>query len=295
MIPNNFRYVNRMLNIAYITGVVRHDPANPRGFYLNQTSNAALDVPISLPTPDFVLPPSGLLRTVIAHVRGGVGQYGQTVTAEAVAVTQASVLNVNPMSSYLLGFAKRLPKGQVPEGSPYTPSGQIKEEFLAQIKAIEDLRPEERAIIELYEQYSGRLRGRFDSYSNVVLLAGFLERYSYLPPNKYQSHGAGILHLRQHKNLASLIPVRLVSSRAHTILSKLRRGAPIALKGRLRRKILPTPDGQGIASDVVMVETDMINTADHQHILSPPEWILDYTRPAEEADAQGESAQGEDD
>lgn len=292
MIPNSFRFVNRMLNVNYMTGVVRHDPENPRQFFLSQTSNASLDVPISLPSPDFVLPPQGQLRTVVAHVRGRTGQYGQTAIAEAISVTQASVLNVNPMSSYLLGFAKRLPKDKLPDGSPYNAAGQLKQEFVDQIKALEDLRPEEKAVIELYEQHSGKMRGRFDSYSNVVLLAGIVDRYSYVPPNQHQRHGQGIVLLRQHKNLSELIPVRLVNNKAPVILERLRRGAPVALKGRLRRKIMPTPDGTGIASDLVLVETDMINPADQAQILPPPPaWYVDYLKreerpaPAEQADA----------
>lgn len=283
MIPNSFRYVNRMLNIAYLTGIVRHDPNpdpnGPRRFFLSQTSNPALDIPIELPSPDFVMPPQGQLRTVIAHVRGRIGEYGKTAVAEAISVTQSSVLNINPMSTYLLGFAKRLPKDKIAPEMPYNAAGQLKQEFLDQLKSIEDLKPEEKAIIELYEQMSGRMRGRFDSNSNVVLMAGFVHRANYIPPNPHQTHGSGIIDLRQHKDLDQIVPIRVVNNKVSTILKNIRPGYTVSLKGRLRRKVMPNPDGTGIASDILYVETDMLDAANQTQILPPPPaWFVEYLR-----------------
>ena len=294
MIPHSFRYVNRMLNIAYLTGVVRHDPNpdpnGPRRFFLGQTSNPALDIPIDLPTPDFVMPPQGQLRTVIAHVRGTIGEYGKTAVAEAISVTQSSVLNINPMSTYLLGFAKRLPKDKIAPEMPYNAAGQLKQEFLDQLKSIEDLRPEEKAIIELYEEMSGRMRGRFDSKSNVVLMAGFVHRANYIPPNAHQTHGSGIIDLRQHRELDRIVPIRVVNNKVSTILKNIRPGYTISLKGRLRRKVMPTPDGTGIASDILYVETDMLDAANQTQILPPPPaWFVEYLRQDDEEDAAEEA------
>ncbi|MCX8016514.1 MAG: hypothetical protein N2690_01230 [Rhodocyclaceae bacterium] len=215
--------------------------------------------------------------------------------ADVISVTSASVLNIPPMTNYLLGFTKRLPKSKLPEGLPYNSSGLLKDEWLEQIKSIEDLRPEEKAVIELYEQQSGRIRGRFDSNSNVVLIAGIVDRASYIPPSTHQSHGYGMVLLRQHKDRALVVPVRLVSNKVATILEKIRPSAPVSLKGRLRRKIIPTPDGQGILSDVVMVETDMLSPADDRQILPPPpEWLVDYVRrPGVQEDAEAETEHAE--
>lgn len=297
MIPNSFRFVNRMMNIVYMTGQVRHNPDNPRQFFIKQTANPALDVPIELP-PDFVRPPADALRTVIAHVRGRTSEYGQTAVAEVISVTQSSIINVNPMTNFLLGYAKRIPKDKMPEGMLYNAAGQLKDEFLNQIKAIEELSPQERAVIELYEEQTGKMRGRFDSNSNVVLLAGVVDRFAYVPPNAHQRHGQGMILLRQHKNLNEMVPVRLVNNKATFILEKLRRGAPVMIKGRLRRKVMPTPDGAGILSDLVLVETDMISPADQTHILPPPPaWYVDYLKrdtaaPAESATESAEAHEG---
>lgn len=278
MVPNSFRFVNRMLNICYMTGVVRHDEQDKRRFYLSQNANPNHDVPVLLNSPDFVLPGAGQMRTVVAHVRGRVGDYGQTAIAEAISVGQSSILNVNPMSTYLAGFAKRLPRAKVPESSPYTSNGQLKAEFLDLIKDIEGLRPEERAVIDLYEQQYGKVRKGFDSNSNVVIMAGVVDKFNYVAANAHQRHSQGIIHLRQHRSLDEIVPVRVVSNKANVILDRLKPGATIALKGRLRRKIVPTPDGEGILSDLVLVETDMITAADQQQILVTPPWFTDYLR-----------------
>ena len=293
VIPSQFRYVNRMLNIAYLTGLVRHDDTSERGaprrFFLNQTANPALDIPIELPTPDFALPPQGEFRTVIAHVFGRVGEYGKTAVVRAIAITPSTVLNINPMSTYLLGFAKRLPKDKIPVVSPYNASGQLKEEFLDQLKSIDDLLPEEKAIIELYEQMSGRIRGQFDRHSNVVLMAGFVHRANYIPPNQYQTHGSGIIDLRQHKDLEQIVPIRVVNNKVSIILKSIRPGYTISLKGRIRRKVMPNADGTGIASDIVYVETDMLNAANQTQILPPPPpWFLEYLRRDDEKEIEEE-------
>jgi len=293
VIPKEFRYVNRMLNIAYLTGTVRYDDTSERGaprrFYLNQTANPALDIPIELPTPDFALPPQGEFRTVLAHVFGRVGEYGKTAVVRAITVTQSSVLSINPMSTYLLGFAKRLPKDKIPPSCPYDSSGVLKEEFLDQLKSIDDLTVEEKAIIEFYEQMSGRIRGRFDSYSNVVLMAGFVHRANYIPPNQYQTHGSGIIDLRQHKDLDQIVPVRVVNNKVSIILKSIRPGYTISLKGRIRRKVMPNADGTDIASDIVYVETDMLNAANQTQILPPPPpWFLEYLRRDDEKEIEEE-------
>jgi len=293
MIPRHFLYVNRMYNIAYLTGTVRHDDTSekgaPRCFYLSQTANPALDIPIELPTPDFSIPPKGEFRTVIAHVFGRVGEYGKTAVVRAITVTESSVLNINPMSTYLLGFAKRLPKDKIPPGCPYNASGQLKEEFLEQLKSIDDLTPEEKAIIDLYESMSGKMRGRFDRYSNVVIMAGFVHRANYIPPNQYQTHGSGIIELRQHKDLEQIIPVRVVNSKVSTILKSIRPGYTISLKGRIRRKVMPNADGTGILSDITYVETDMLNAATQTQILPPPPpWFLEYLRRDDEEEVEGD-------
>lgn len=286
MLSRDVKYVNRMYNIAWLTGVVRHNPDNPRQFFLSQTNNPSLDLPIELPTPDFRLPPEGRLRTVVAHVRGRVGQYGQTAYAEALSLQDPSALNIAPLVNYLNGLIqRRIPKDKMPEGFSITGGGLIRKEFLDALREVQDLRPEEQAIIDLYEQeYGGKIRGRFESAANVVMIAGFVEKYAYVPPNQYQSHGQGLIQLRQHKSLSELVPVRVVNNKVSVILERLHRGEPIFVKGRLRRKIMPTPDGQGILSDTVMVETDMVSSADTTHILPPPpEWFTAYIKQPEQA------------
>lgn len=278
MIPNSFRYVNRMLNIGYFTGIVRHSD-DPQMFFLNQTANSALDIPFRLPSKDFKLPPKGAFRTVIAHVRGEVTQYGQSAYADVLAIQMPSVLNVNPFASFLVGHAKRVSGKQAEEGSPYNARGELKQEYLEQIKSVQDTDPMLKTLIDMYEQEIGRTRGRFDSHSNVIMMAGVVHKAIYIPPNEHQSHGFASVSLRQHKSLDECVPVRIVNNKISVILERLRPGAPISLKGRLRRKIVPTPDGSGVLSDTVWVETDMLGHADPSMILPPvPEWYADYVK-----------------
>lgn len=294
VIPNSFRYVNRMINVAYLTGTVRRDPNDKQQFYLVQTANPALDIPVRLPNPDFALPGEYETRTVIGHVRGRVGEYGQTAVLEAISIQPPSVLTINPLSSYLAGFAKRIPKDKIPETlrhMPYNRDGSLRDEVLQALRQIDNLTPEEHAIIDLYEQYSGRMRGRFDSNSNVVLLAGVVHRFAYIPPNEHQSHGQGMVMLRQHKDADLVVPVRVVNNRAAQVLQQIKPGVPVMLKGRVRRKVMPTPDGSGILSDVLLVETDMLTPASQNHVLPPvPAWLGEYLRTPSDETANSSQA-----
>ena len=278
--PQTVKYVNRMLNVAYITGTVIYDPENPRRFFVRQTANSKLDIPIDLPDKiDSKRPKEKEMFTITGHVRGRNEDGVQTAYVESLFTNTPSILNVNPLTSYLSGYAKQLTESEVPEWCPYNSKGQLKPEFIEKLR--KELSEDEKVIIDLYERNFGKIGVSFASYANVVMLAGIVHSCQYIPPNPHQSHPTGILMLRQHEDLNNLIPVRIVSPKLGAIIQKLKPGYPISLKGRMRRKLVLSPDGQEILQEAVYVETDMISAAGPLMIMKPiPSWFVEYLKNA---------------
>lgn len=279
----NFRYVNAMLNIGYLTGAIVHTDELDR-FYVRQTGNEQLDIPVFLPNQAFRRPPRNSIKTVVVHCYSHITDSGTSVKPVAVSVSDPSVLTMPPMSNFLLGFRNKIPTEKLEQlmgeiKLPYHRDGSIKKEFLDLIK--EEYREDEAttAIIEMYEMTRGSNRsGALDSNGNRVLIAGFVDRRSYVPANEYQEHGHGRVDIRQHEEREKSLPIRLVGSQVRPQLERVKHpGVAIKVAGRLRRKVIPANDGQSIISDVVYIETDLLQRASQgQDILSVPSWITGY-------------------
>ncbi len=279
----NFRYVNAMLNIGYLTGAIVITEDRDR-FYVRQTGNEQLDIPVYLPNLGFRMPPRNSIKTVVVHCYSHITDSGTSVKPVVVSVSDPSVLTMPPMSNFLLGFRNKIPSDKLEQlmgeiKLPYHRDGTIKKEFLDVIK--EQYRDDEAitATIEMYEMTRGSARsGALDNNGNRVLIAGFVDRRSYVPPNEYQEHGHGRVDIRQHEERDKSLPIRLVGSQVRPQLERVKHaGVAIKVAGRLRRKVIPANDGQSIISDVVYVETDLLQRANQgQDILSVPNWITGY-------------------
>lgn len=62
----NFRFVNAMLNIGYLTGAIVITEERDR-FYVRQTGNEQLDIPVFLPNLGYRMPPRNSIKTVVVH------------------------------------------------------------------------------------------------------------------------------------------------------------------------------------------------------------------------------------
>jgi len=279
----NFRFVNAMLNIGYLTGAIVITEERDR-FYVRQTGNEQLDIPVFLPNLGYRMPPRNSIKTVVIHCYSHITDSGTSVKPVVVSVSDPSVLTMPPMSNFLLGFRNKISSEKLEHlmgeiKLPYHRDGSIKKEFLDLLKEENSQDEAISAIIEMYEMTRGSNRtGALDNNGNRVMIAGFVDRRSYVPPNEYQEHGHGRVDIRQHEERDKSLPIRLVGSQVRPQLERVKHpGVAIKVAGRLRRKIVPAPDGQGIISDVVYIETDLLQRANQgQDILSVPGWITTY-------------------
>lgn len=283
---HQLKFVNRMLNLSFTTGaIVRSE--DPQVFCLRKGEGGKHDIPFRV-SEGFVLPPDGAMRTVMAHIRGVVGEYGPTAVADAISIDMPSIGNANPFSMLLLGHARRLYKKDLPNTFFYDARGNIKGEVLQELKRLAEQDAMLHALVSIYEQELGHTRVRYSANSNVVRIAGILHRASFIPPNAHQSAGFGLLMLRQHKSLDNLIPIRVTSNQIEKVLKNLRVGMPIALRGRLMRAITMDPEQTMVISDVMHIETDAISTADERMILPPPpDWYKEYMHATESESGEG--------
>lgn len=280
----NFRFVNAMLNIGYLTGVIVISPEERDRFYVRQTGNEQLDIPVFLPNPAFRMPQRNSIKTVVVHCYSEITDSGSSVRPVVVSVSDPSVLTMPPMSNFLLGFRNKIPADKLEQlmgeiKLPYHRDGSIKKEFLELLKDTNQDDEAILAIIQMYEMTRGSNRtSALDSNGNRVLIAGFVDRRSYVPANEYQEHGHGRVDLRQHEERDRCVPIRLVGSQVRPQLERVKHaGVAIKVAGRLRRKVIPSNDGTGIISDAVYIETDLLQRANQgQDILSVPNWITGY-------------------
>lgn len=290
---SQFRHVNGMLNIGYLTGLVVR--VEKDCFYIRQTANEQLDIPIYLPNSEFRAPEKLKMKTVVVHIHSEQGEYGLTAKAVAVDVSDPSILTMPPMNSFLLGFAKKIPIEKMDEIKiPFNRDGTLKKDYLNALLEAEHESDSIKMLISMYEQSRGKnQRVDMESNSNRVMVAGFVHKRSFVTPNEHQSHGHGRIDLRQHENEDKALPIRLVGKNTLAQLKQLRsRGAAIKVAGRLRRKITPTADGTGILSDVLYIETDLLQRAEPQKdIISVPRWLSDYQDAAAEAQKPTETPQ----
>ena len=224
-LSNFYRFPNGMLNVGWVTGFIRGVVPGARMFYLQQTNNSNLMLPIylrkgeSIPSRHKEMSPV----KVICHIEGsmveaehlegkpdenGVIQKPMERIARAVAIgfDAANILDMPPV----LAFEKVPPKGAPRDDANFEFKPFSRDESMA------------------------------DS-SNMVRIAGFVQAVSMQTPN---SSGEGsdccIILIRQTEKESACIPVRYYDKRkAEAVYNRIKRGMPIAIDAALRVRAKP--------------------------------------------------------
>lgn len=223
-LSNFYRFPNGMLNVAWIAGFIRGVKPGARMFYIQQTNNANLMVPIylrkgaSIPARYKDMQPV----RVICHIEGGMVdaehmegkkletgriEYPQERIAKAYAISfeAANVLDMPPA----IAFDKVPPLG--------APRDDVNFDF---------------------KPFS-RDESMSDS-SNMVRIAGFVQSCIMQPQEKGESSDCCILLIRQSEKESGCIPVRYYNKRlAEAVHSRIKRGLPIAIDASLRVRAKP--------------------------------------------------------
>lgn len=271
----SFRYVNKMLNVAYLTGFVRR-PTQGKGFFLQQNNNPehALEIKIK---SDFQIPREFTPVTVTAHIRGmhsavhgledGVSMQ-QTCEIHCIDIERPSTRAMPASATWVMGGGKA---GD--EFKPFNENGSLRSGLVEQTEGNGGNLSETESIIRgMIDATKGRMDGRMRSISNAVLISGLVDAMSYIPPNEFQTHGYGLIWLRQHQDPALNVPVRLVNPRGKQIMRSIAEGHPIKVAGRLRRKVILTKEGELVGHTYFVETDDLFRAVFKEDILATPDW-----------------------
>lgn len=257
-----YRYPNGMLNVAWIAGFIRGVKPGARMFYIQQTNNSNLMLPIYLRKGDQIPPRFKEMSPVrvICHIEGGQVdaehlqgkqdesgkiEYPVERIAKAVVIgfDAANVLDMPPA----IAFQKVPPQGAPEDSVDFKPF--TREESMS------------------------------DS-SNIVRIAGFVQSViMQTPDSKSDNSDCCVLLIRQTEKEAGCIPVRYYSKRlAEAVYNRIKRGLPIAIDAayRVRAKPIGEPDPESGLAPVVRypylhsMQPPAICTK--REIIHTPEW-----------------------
>lgn len=292
-----YRYPNGMLNVGWIAGFIRGIKPGARMFYIQQTNNSNLMLPVYLRKGDQI--PARFKEMspvrIICHIEGGQidaehlpGKQGEDgkieypseriAKAVAIGFDAATVLDMPPA----IAFQKVPPEGAPADTVDFKPF--TRDEFMP------------------------------DS-SNIVRIAGFVQSVVMQVPDKNEGSDCCILLIRQTEKESGCIPVRYYNKRlAEAVYNRIKRGLPIAIDAayRVRAKPIGEPDPESKLAPVARypylhsMQPPVICTK--REIIHTPDWaqamLEDYfaktvrrekrveTRPVAVAQQEGVSTEG---
>lgn len=225
-----YKYVNSMLNVAYITGFVRR----PEGrTFLIQQKNESTNLDHAIPVlvgDDIKVPREFTPITVTCHVYGRKEPGGFLRTAE-LRVIDMRTPSTRSMPLWLAWNAS-MPDGVAKDGfNPFKVGGSLKPEYTGEPD------PENDPLRQILEATRGRLDTRLGENANVVMVAGVIEGVTYIRPTEHQAGYIAAL-IRQHADPDQCIPVRIYSDKPKAHLSSVVVGAPVKILGQARVKLL---------------------------------------------------------
>ena len=285
------KYVNAMLNVAYVTGFVRRPEG--RSFLIQQKSESAdLVHGIPLLVGDGIAVPREFTPiTATCHVYGAKSPDG--LRNAELRVIDMRTPSTRSMPLWLAWNAS-MPEGIKLDGFNPFRAGAIQPEYAGQEGAPDD------PLRLVLEATRGRLDTRLGDNANVAMLAGVVEGAAYIKPTEHQQGYIAAL-IRQHKNPEQNIPVRLYSNKPQSHLSSICIGAPVKVVGQIRVKLIHgVPEKEGEAPVILgrqlyirCGEFSVVQRGTEEHpgdIRFPlPEWWHDMVQRRRE-EVQGEKA-----
>lgn len=242
-----YRFPNGMLNVGWIAGYLRGVKPGAKMFYIQQTNNANLMLPVYLKDGDSI--PSRFQEfspvRLICHIDGEKveGTSERIAKAYVIGFDMANVLDMPPSSAF-----DKVP----PPGAP--------------VENV-DFRP-----------FTGHEERMSDS-SNIVRIAGFVQSVVMSGAKQGEQADCCIILIRQKEDEGTSIPVRYYSKRlAEAVHNRIGRGAPIQIDAALRVRAKPIGEADPETGIVPVVKYPYLHAinppggATPREILRVPEW-----------------------
>lgn len=217
-LSNFYRFPHGMLNVGWVAGFIRGVKPGARMFYIQQTNNSNLMIPIYLKKGEQIPPRFKEMAPVrvICHIEGAQVEaehlpvkdgaerpMERIARAVAIGFDAANILDMPPA----MAFQKVPPAG--------APRDDVNFEF---------------------KPFS-RDESMSDS-SNMVRIAGFVQAVAMQPQERGEQSDCCILLIRQTEKESGCIPVRYYDKRkAEAIFNRVKRGLPIAIDAALRVRV----------------------------------------------------------
>lgn len=273
-----FKYVNEMLNIAYLTGWVRKPSKG--GFLLQQIDSLAHAIFITV-EPGTRIPKETTPVTVLCHVYGLKREDGKSIVElRAIDIKKPSSRSM-PIE---LVWKSSLAEGAATDAfQPFKSDGTFKGLIAEQIDDSEN--NEIADILRVLEATKGRLNTKLGENSNVVTLAGFVEGAAIVRAThhggKEQQAYISVL-LRQHRDAAKAIPIRLYEKpeMLSGILGTIPVGYPVSMVGQVKIKVIPNNENpKEIADSFLYIRTRSLSGATKgEEIRQEPDWWGEMAR-----------------
>lgn len=270
-LPYQMRFANGMKNFAYLSGFVRKPQKN--GFYIQQNNNMQHALWINVNEGD-TIPPEYSPVTSIVRVRGELDEDGRPqVSLHQIDIRRPTL---NEMPTMLIWMAGSAGKGD--DFAPFSPAGELAESFRNRLDNDEEgvSASAREQMYNLLSNVRGQSQTRLSNASNGCVVAGFIDTFSYVEPNEYQSRGYGLILLRQHANRDQNIPIRLTHPKIQAIMNRYFEGMPAIFVGRVRRKVLPDDDNNIRQADVYVDAYEAQQAIPNQDIIQVPSWWSEY-------------------
>ena len=183
-LPYQMRFANGMKNFAYLSGFVRKPQKN--GFYIQQNNNMQHALWINVNEGD-TIPPEYSPVTSIVRVRGELDKDGRPqVSLHQIDIRRPTL---NEMPTMLIWMAGSAGKGD--DFAPFSPAGELVETFRNRLDGDEEgvSASAREQMYNLLSSVRGQSQTRLSNASNGCVVAGFIDSFSYVEPNEYQSRG----------------------------------------------------------------------------------------------------------
>lgn len=300
--PKAYKFVNRMLNVIYLTGFVVESNRAEGWFKVAQTVNKEQDIVIHMEAGNSRIPANRRMVTATCHVWGKQFPNPKTIDGEnpeklpglyikAIDVRQANILNIPTAAAYF-GKARHrsddnsrvLPKGMEVDESrnPYDDADSLKEEIA---QTVETEKPTETSDMEVIHRIIEASGGKFNTSlgqnSNVVFVAGCVENAYIKKGNSHSSKDRLEILLRQGEKLDELLLIRYepdFGPAPQAYASRIKKGYPVKILGEIRVKPILDEPGNVLGHHCYIRAREIYSAEIGTEIQTLPVWWIEKSR-----------------
>lgn len=312
--PKAYKYVNRMLNVIYLTGFVVESNREEGWFKVGQTINKEQDIVVHMEPGHSKIPAKRRMVTATCHVWGEQFVNPKTDGKEtpeklsglyirAIDVSQANILSIPSAAAYFgkaRNRGKIIPKGIVvdEERIPYDTLNNLKPD-IAETVEISKANPDESeasksteandeepvdmmdVIRKIIEASGGKFNTDMGQNANVVLVAGCVEDAYIRKGNEHSSKDRLEILLRQCDKTEEALFVRYEPDRGpapQAYASRIKKGFPIKVLGEIRVKPILDEPGNVLGHHCYIRAREIYSAEIGTDIQALPSWWIEKSR-----------------